>query len=226
MSTTETTTTEPTTDPTKIFLKIKSDATIGSQITRARALLDKGKLDKNFTVQGIGTKAGTTAIIVAQNVGTVTEFDAIPYTTPQGHRSLQITVKVDTVRKPPSKDLSDSADKFWNVCVPDTDRNQSIASSCRALDAKLETLEVDETLVLRGAGQALNVMIVFYSYIQTEWLGCEITGSQFKNNVITNRDTGRKNKKTLMSFVVKRNSWEEGDEEEDEEEGDDEEESD
>ena len=84
---------------------------------------------------------------------------------------------------------------FQQVCVPDPDRGQTTASSCRALDGKLYDLIVDETIVLRGAGQALNTMVVFYSYIKTEWPGCEITDVQFKNNIIENRKTGRKNKK-------------------------------
>ena len=178
---------------TETTMKIKSDATIGSQITRARTLLEKGKLNKTFVVQGIGTKAGTISIIVGQNMGVVVDLDVQPYTTPQGHRSLQVTVKVDTRCKPTSDNLE--ADKYWNVCVPDPDRNQSMASSCRALDGKLSDLVPDETIVLRGAGQALNVMVVFYSYIKSEWPGCQIVKTQFKNNVITNRESGRKNKK-------------------------------
>jgi len=181
-------------------------------------LLEKGKLNKTFVVQGIGTKAGTTAIIVGQNMGVVVDLDVQPYTTPQGHRSLHVTVKVDTYCKPTSETLE--ADKYWNVCVPDPDRNQSMSSSCRALDGKLSDLVIDETIVLRGAGQALNVMVVFYSYIKAEWPGCEIVKTQFKNNVITNRESGRKNKKTLMSFVVKRNYWESSDDEQEEGEED------
>jgi hypothetical protein len=89
-------------------------------------------------------------------------------------------------------------------------------------------LALGETIVLRGAGQALQVMVVFYSYIKTEYPGCEIKSFQFKNNIIENRSTGRKNKKTLMSFIVTRNYWEasvetseEGDYADGEEEGED-----
>lgn len=199
---------------TMTVMKVKSDATIGSQITRAKTLMEKGKLNKQFNIKGIGSKAGTTAIIVGRNLGAIETFTVDPYTTPQGHRSLQVSVSVDTEKRPNTDDLTGL--KFWNVCVPDPDRGQTIASSCRALDGKLSDLAVDETLVLRGAGQALNVMVVFYSYINTEWPGCEITATQIKNNVIENRETGRKNKKTLMSFVVKRNYWEASEDEDEE----------
>ena len=174
-------------------MKVKADSTIGSQITRAKTLMEKGKLNATFEIQGIGTKAGTTAIIVGRNLGAVDKFDVQPYTTPQGHRSLQVTVVVDTEKRPNEEDLT--ALKFWNVCVPDPDRGQTTASSCRALDGKLSDLSVDETIILRGAGQALNTMVVFYSYIKAEWPGCEIVKTQFKNNIITNRESGRKNKK-------------------------------
>ena len=214
-------TTITTTEQPMTTMKIKSDSTIGSQITRAKALMDKGKLCKQFNIKGIGSKAGTTAIIVGRNLGAITDFNVEPYTTPQGHRSLQVSISVDTECRPDTTDLT--ALKFWNVCVPDPDRGQTIASSCRALDAKLENLDVDETIVIRGASLALNVMVVFYSYINTDWPGCKITTTQIKNNIIENRETGRKNKKTLMSFVVKRNYWEdESDEEEEEQEDDDE----
>jgi hypothetical protein len=96
-------------------MKVKSDATIGSQIMRANTLMDKGKLAPQFEIQGIGTKAGTTAIIVGRNLGAVSKFDVLPYTTPQGHRSLQVTVAVDVEAKPDNVDLV--ADKFWNVSL-------------------------------------------------------------------------------------------------------------
>ena len=186
--------------------------------------MEKGKLNKRFEIKGISSKAGTTAIIVGRNLGAITDLTVDPYTTPQGHRSLQVTVSVDTEKHSPTDDLKGK--KYWNVCVPDPDRGQSTSSSCRALDGKLSDLVIDETIVLRGAGQALNVMVVFYSYIKTEWPGCEIVDTRIKNNIIVNRDTGRKNKKTLMSFIVKRNFWEEEEiEKEDEEEESGEEES-
>ena len=113
-TTTATTTTTTTTDKMKT-MKVKSDATIGSQITRANTLMDKGKLSAQFEIQGIGTKAGSTAIIVGRNLGAVANFEVLPYTTPQGHRSLQVTVTVDTEKKP--DDVVLVADKFWNVSL-------------------------------------------------------------------------------------------------------------
>jgi len=221
---------DATTVPTPMTtMKVKADATIGSQITRAKTLMEKGKLNKQFNIKGISSKAGSTAIIVGRNLGAITSLTVDPYVTPQGHRSLQVCVSVDTEMRPNNEDLK--SEKYWNVCVPDPDRGQSIASSCRALDGKLSDLCVGETIVLRGAGQALNVMVVFYSYIGTDWPGCEIVETQVKNNIIENRETGRKNKKTLMSFAVERKFWEssddegsdEGEEEEEEEETNDEE---
>jgi len=198
-------------------MKVKADATIGSQISRAKTLMEKGKLGKQFEIKGISSKAGTIAIIVGRNLGIITNLKVEPYTTPQGHRSLQVAVSVDTENRSNVEELH--GDYAWNVCVPDPERGQSISSSCRALDGKLQDLGIGESIVIRGAGQALNVMVVFYSHVQTEWPGCEITKTRIKNNVIENRETGRKNKKTLMSFTVKRNEWEEEEEEGYEEDG-------
>ena len=176
------------------IMKVKADATIGSQLKRAKTLMGKGKLGNRFEIRGIGGKAGSTAIIVGSNIGLITSLDVEPYTTPQGHRSLQVTATTDSQQQPSThSDLQ--ADSFWNVCVPKMDRGQNMRSSCRALDGKLSDLNVGQTIALRGAGQALHAMIVFYSYIRTDWPGCEIVSYQVKNNIIENKETGRKNKK-------------------------------
>jgi len=174
-------------------VKIKGSSTVGSQISRVKTLLKSERLAPQYSAQGIGSKAIATCIIACSNNGVITNIKVEPYTNEDGHATMKAVIQTDSKMKPNDTELEE--ENYWNVCVPDAERGQTMQSSCRALNGKLSDLKVDDTMVIRGAGQAIALMIVFVNHINTDWGGCIITKFNFRNNVIANKKTGRKNKK-------------------------------
>ena len=195
----------------KSVMKIRANSTIGSQISRASAMLRDEKITRRFFIEGIGAKAAATAIIVATATGEIKSFKTETWQTTSNRTSIRCNIETDSEAKtkPETKQTvpqnnPKTIKTVWNVSFPNPQKNQSFASSCRVLCGKLCDLDDDEELVLRGAGQAIQLMVVLFSYVKDEFDDCETTNIEFKNTTITNPETNRRNRKTLMSFTIKK----------------------
>lgn len=189
------------------ILQIRANALIGPTLKRIGVMQDKGYLGQDSLIlQGVGAQAGRVALICGQKKGVIKILNLEPYTLPSGVITMRVTVSINTTKGENLFGKRSTPHATWKVCYPGI--SQSMRSSCEALRKKVAALEGQETLLLSGAGQALETMLVLqYFIIQNLSERCSIEGREVFNVVITNKETGRKNIKTVMHlWITKQNN--------------------
>lgn len=184
------------------MLKIRADARIGETLKRITAMQEKELLTTgNLKLQGVGVKAGRIALVCAQNKGEITDILIEPYTLPNNVETMRVSITLSlkssgTVDHP-------YAHTSWRVCVPRG--SQSMSSSCRALDKRLDSIQVGQLIKISAAGGALETLLVFMHCVNQEYSEyCTITSYSVQNVVLHNNTTGRANKKTLMDVWIRK----------------------
>ena len=190
------------TDTTPKMLQIRADAKIGQTLKRIGAMQEKGHLDSDLVLQGIGAQAGRIAVICAQNKGVISKLDVEPHTLPNDVVTMRVTVTALADTEEPTETEQIEPNVTWNVCYPTQD--QTMRTSCTALDKKLNNLAIGDTILLRGAGRALETMLVFLQHVG-DYGGLVVSGREIANVRIKNKDTGRTNVKTSMRLWITKN---------------------
>lgn len=192
-------------DSRNFTVHLREDDQVRNTMTRIGVLEKKGKIDGPFALEAIGRIGACTAVIVGANLKAgLSNLSVEPMKTTSGNNSIKCVVTLGgasgQIGGKASADLMEkNVPDCWSVCQPDEENGQSISSSVRALDRKLDDSGV---LHMRAAGRAIECLLVFMGHIVDRGTH-DITDISIHNVHLKNEYTGRTNKKTVVHVLCK-----------------------